>query len=107
MWNPDLYLKFKRERTQAVKDLILRIKKEKPKKILDLGCGPGNSTIELKKRWPEAQIIGLDNSDTMLKKARLDYPELEWVLADGTEDLSFLGKYDLVFSCCYPMDSGS
>lgn len=98
MWNPDLYLKFKRERTQAVKDLIFRIKKEKPERILDLGCGPGNSTGELRKRWPEAEIIGLDSSEEMLEKARSSYPDIEWVQADGGEDLSFLEKFDIVFS---------
>lgn len=97
-WNPDLYLKFKKERTQPVKDLISRIEKDNPARIIDLGCGPGNSTIELKKRWPDAFIIGIDSSENMINRAKLDYPQLEWKVYDTTKDLSPLGKFDLVFS---------
>ena len=53
-WNPDLYLQFKKERTLPAKDLISRIELVNPKRILDVGCGSGNSTHELKKRWPNA-----------------------------------------------------
>lgn len=97
-WNPDLYLKFEQERTQPVKDLIFRIKKGNPKRIIDIGCGPGNSTSELKKRWPDAYVVGLDNSEAMLEKAKKNYPDLDWVLGDANKDLSFLGKFDIVFS---------
>jgi trans-aconitate 2-methyltransferase len=97
-WNPDLYLRFRQERTQPVKDLISRIDKEHAERIIDIGCGPGNSTIELKRRWPDAHIMGLDSSEAMLEAARRDYPDLEWVHADASGDLSYLGKFDIVFS---------
>lgn len=97
-WNPDLYLKFEKERTQPVKDLISRIEKDNPERIIDIGCGPGNSTMELKKRWPGAFIVGIDSSENMIKKAKLDYPQLEWIVFDANEDLSPLGKFDIVFS---------
>lgn len=97
-WNPNLYLKFAKERTQPAKDLISHIEKENPRRIIDIGCGPGNSTKELHIRWRNAQIIGLDSSETMLAKAKTDYPELEWLACNANEDLSFLGKFDIVFS---------
>ncbi len=97
-WNPDLYLKFGKERTQPVKDLIFRIEKDNPARIIDIGCGPGNSTIELKERWPDAFIIGIDSSENMINKARHDYPELEGKVCDANKDLSALGKFDIVFS---------
>ena len=97
-WNPDLYLKFGKERTLPSKDLISRIGLENPARILDIGCGSGNSTNELKKRWPNAEIIGIDNSSTMIEKAQLLYPEIDFRLMDATEDLSSLGKFDIVFS---------
>lgn len=90
-WNPDLYLRFKQERTQPTRDLINRIRKDHAGSIIDIGCGPGNSTIELKRRWRDARIIGLDNSEAMLEKARADYPELEWINRDAGGDLSDLG----------------
>lgn len=97
-WNPDLYLKFGKERTLPSKDLISRIGLENPARILDIGCGSGNSTNELKKRWPNAEIIGIDNSSTMIEKAQLLYPEIDFRLMDATEDLGSLGKFDIVFS---------
>ena len=97
-WNPELYLKFKIQRTQPAKDLISRIKVEYPDRILDIGCGPGNSSNELKNRWRRAEILGLDSSETMVKKAINDYPDINFVLADATGSLGYLGKFDVVFS---------
>ena len=50
-WDPNQYLKFAGERTQAVVDLLHRIQIENPRRIADLGCGPGNSTEMLRGRW--------------------------------------------------------
>lgn len=97
-WNPNLYLKFEKERTQPVKDLISRIEKENPKRIIDIGCGPGNSTRQLKNEWPQSDIVGLDNSPNMIKKAKENLPGLTWVTADAGADLTQLGKFDIVLS---------
>ena len=97
-WNPELYLQFEKERTQPVIDLISRIEIENPPRIIDIGCGPGNSTRELKKRWSNAELIGLDNSESMLKKARTDYPHLDFQMGDASKDLSHLGEFEVVFS---------
>jgi trans-aconitate 2-methyltransferase len=97
-WNPDLYLKFEKERTQPARDLVYHIKKDKAARIIDIGCGPGNSTIELKKKWPDAHIIGIDSSVNMIHKAKLKYPELVWEIIDANNDLSPLGSFDIVFS---------
>jgi trans-aconitate 2-methyltransferase len=53
-WNPDLYLKFDKERIQPSIDLVSRIKIDNPSKIIDIGCGPGNSTQILVQRWPNS-----------------------------------------------------
>ncbi len=96
-WDPDLYLKFDKERIQPSIDLIARIRIETPGSVIDIGCGPGNSTQMLKQRWPLAKVTGLDQSDAMIAKARKDYPDQEWILADaGTEEIP--GRYDVVFS---------
>jgi len=96
-WNPDQYLKFKNERTQPSIDLISKIKLGDPRYIIDIGCGPGNSTQALYRRWPTAEIVGLDNSVEMIRKAREDYPKQKWVLADASVFESEQ-KYDLIFS---------
>ena len=84
-WNPELYLKFKEERTQPAIDLAGRINVENPEKIMDVGCGPGNSTNVLSSRWPESEIIGIDNSASMIKSAQKNYPEMEWKLKMSPE----------------------
>lgn len=98
-WNSSLYLKFEKERTQPAIDLANRINVVAPKRIVDLGCGPGNSTAQLKKRFPTAEILGVDSSPNMIEKAKTDYPELEFEVLDVNGDLSaFNGQFDVVFS---------
>ncbi|MFO7611239.1 MAG: methyltransferase domain-containing protein [Clostridia bacterium] len=97
-WNPGLYMKFQDERTLPARDLISRIALQSPKRILDVGCGPGNSTSKLREKWGSAEIIGIDNSKTMLEKARLDCPDSNFILMDANGDLSGLGTFDIIFS---------
>jgi trans-aconitate 2-methyltransferase len=96
-WDPQLYLHFATERTQPAVDLIARIQLAHPARIIDVGCGPGNSTAMLRQRWPEATIIGLDSSPEMLAAAAQAYPSESWLLADAaTWQADVL--FDLVFS---------
>lgn len=97
-WQPAQYLKFKKERTQPSIDLLRRIDLSAPKRVLDIGCGPGNSTVLLKERWPNADVVGLDSSKNMIDKARQEYPNITWLHQSVTEDLSALGQFDVVFS---------
>ena len=96
-WNPTLYLKFHAERTQPSIDLANRIRLSEPENIIDLGCGPGNSTEILFRRWPEAKVTGLDSSAKMIEKARQDFPGYEWIQADAAH-YTPANNYDLVFS---------
>ena len=97
-WNPGLYLRFERERTQPVRDLVARLEVREPSRILDIGCGPGNSTAVLKERWPKASVTGLDNSGAMIEKARGSRTDIEWLEADAASDLSHLGTFDVVLA---------
>jgi trans-aconitate 2-methyltransferase len=96
-WNPKQYLKFRNERTQPSIDLVARIMINAPKTIIDIGCGPGNSTQILYGKWPNADIVGLDSSQKMIEKARQDYPGQKWVVGDAAA-LDTDQKYDIVFS---------
>jgi trans-aconitate 2-methyltransferase len=96
-WDPDLYLKFNKERVQPSIDLISRIQYSDPKCIIDIGCGPGNSTQILTQRWPDSTIVGIDNSASMIEKANKDFPDLKWMLIDAGKD-EIPGRYDIVFS---------
>jgi trans-aconitate 2-methyltransferase len=97
-WNPDLYLKYRNERTQPSIDLINKIGISlQPRSILDIGCGPGNSSEALLQRWPNVKLTGIDNSANMIEKARTTYPNNKWIVADASNCTSN-AKYDIVFS---------
>lgn len=98
-WNPNQYLKFKGERTQPSYDLANRIPLEKAEKIIDIGCGPGNSTRVLAEKYPQAYILGVDNSQEMVDTARKQCPGLNFMLFDAEKDFPFIQeKFDIVFS---------
>ncbi|MGD1092588.1 MAG: methyltransferase domain-containing protein [Bryobacteraceae bacterium] len=96
-WDAGLYLKFASERTQPSLDLIRRIQIENPRRIIDIGCGPGNSTEPLWKQWPEATVAGLDRSPEMIEAARKTYPERTWLLGD-VHSWKADEPFDLIFS---------
>lgn len=97
-WNSEQYLKFKEQRTQPAIDLAKRIPFEHPNNILDIGCGPGNSTAVLKKMFPQAAVLGVDSSEDMIKKAKETYSDINFKLCDVTNELDKLDKYDIIFS---------
>lgn len=96
-WNPALYLRFQQERTQPAIDLLNRIQLANPAKILDVGCGPGNSTQVLTQRWPAADILGIDSSVAMIEKAKTDYPNARWAVLDALH-IKAVDEFDVVFS---------
>jgi trans-aconitate 2-methyltransferase len=96
-WNPDQYLKFENERTQPAVDLAARTIHPNPQTIIDVGCGPGNSTRVLKEKWPDAEITGIDSSPEMIEKAGKDYPDGKWIVKDAAK-IDLNRSYDIVFS---------
>ena len=94
-WNASQYLKFKEQRTQPVRDLTAHIRSLNPASVIDIGCGPGNSTAVLAETFPQAKIVGIDTSENMLEKARANCPNLTFVPGDAQE---LAGTYDLLFS---------
>ncbi|WP_158816821.1 trans-aconitate 2-methyltransferase [Methylocapsa sp. S129] len=94
-WSARQYLQFEAERTRPAFDLLARVANHAAERIVDLGCGPGNSTELLAKRFPRADILGLDTSDDMLTKARARLPRVTFEKADvahwrGAEPLDLI-----------------
>jgi trans-aconitate 2-methyltransferase len=101
-WDSGQYLRFADERTRPGLDLLARLDLASParqqvNRVIDLGCGPGNSTALLRERWPEARIVGLDSSADMLAAGRRDHPGIEFVAGDIAA-WSPDRAYDVVFS---------
>jgi trans-aconitate 2-methyltransferase len=96
-WNTEQYLRFVNERTRPCRDLVTAIAVEAPRRIVDLGCGPGNSTAVLAARWPAAEITGLDNSEAMITEARRNAPDLTW-LKDDIGSWTSDAPYHIIFS---------
>lgn len=99
-WEPQIYLKFSKERLQPSYDLANRIEIESPRKIIDVGCGPGTSTSVLNEKWPSAEIIGIDNSADMISVAQNKNRNIQWILYDIThqQELDKFGPIDIVFA---------
>ncbi|BBX19093.1 trans-aconitate methyltransferase [Mycolicibacterium duvalii] len=70
MWDPDTYLAFADQRARPFGDLLSRVGARVPRRVVDLGCGPGNLTQILSRRWPGAVIEGWDSSPEMVAAAR-------------------------------------
>jgi trans-aconitate 2-methyltransferase len=96
-WDPNQYLSFEAERLRPALDLLARVPLEAPRLAYDLGCGPGNVTRRLARRWPGARVIGVDASPEMLGSARAHAPDLAFEEADLSRWTAPAGA-DLLFS---------
>jgi trans-aconitate 2-methyltransferase len=111
-WDPERYLRFERQRGQAYRDLLARLAPPaaasgaegawSPATVVDLGCGPGNTTSLLPALWPDARVIGVDSSPQMIEAAgpRAVPGKLEFRLADLREitPAAVGGQVDLVIT---------
>ena len=81
-WNPALYRRYEDERTRPAQELLARVPLTEAARVVDLGCGPGNSTELLVHRFPKAQVLGTDNSEAMLASARARLPQAGFELSN-------------------------
>lgn len=96
-WSPSTYLQFNDERTRAARDLLAQVPLVSARNVVDVGCGPGNSTALLVSRFPTAEILGIDSSPAMIEQARKDVPAARFLEADAKTWLP-AADTDLVFA---------
>jgi trans-aconitate 2-methyltransferase len=104
-WDPELYNRFSQYRSEPVALMLARLQLGANERIVDLGCGTGEHTVELARRSPGGSVLGIDSSPAMIERARKLQetlgPELrlrlQFKLADFC-DFSADREYTLVFS---------
>jgi len=77
------------------KELLEFIPQNSGQTILDLGCGTGVLTAQLASKC--RKLIGVDSSQDMIEKARKQYREIDFRVADALA-LPFDKEIDVVFS---------
>jgi trans-aconitate 2-methyltransferase len=80
-----------------VRDLVAAIPNRDAKTLIDLGCGPGNSTEVLAAAFPDASVTGIDNSSDMIAAARKRLPSIRFALAD-IASWNDQGPFDVILS---------
>lgn len=99
-WDPDRYHEFAGERARPFLDLVARIEAEAPGSVVDLGCGTGELTALLARRWPRARVLGVDSSEDMVGAAA--EADVEVILGDirdwSAQNGSTAGLVDVLVS---------
>lgn len=96
-WSAKQYVTFEQERTRPARDLLAAIPSVEARSVIDLGCGPGNSTELLVEHFPGATVRGLDSSADMIEAARQRLPAVTFDTADIGR-WNEPGPFDVIFA---------
>jgi trans-aconitate 2-methyltransferase len=96
-WSAKQYVAFEDERTRPVRDLLSALPDIEAQKVIDLGCGPGNSTELLAARFPGAVVSGMDSSADMIAAAARRLPQVQFAIGD-IETWNDPGPFDVILA---------
>ncbi|MHA3737612.1 trans-aconitate 2-methyltransferase [Pseudomonas sp. Eth.TT006] len=96
-WSAKQYVAFEDERTRPARDLLAAIPTVQARSVVDIGCGPGNSTELLVQRFVQARVSGLDSSPDMIDAARKRLPQLQFDVAE-IDRWGDAGPFDVIFA---------
>lgn len=84
-------------------DRFCDLAESKQPKILELGCGPGNVTRYLKKRFQNSEIIAIDLAPRMIDIAKKTVNGVDFRVMDAREIKKLNIRFDLIMcSFCLP-----
>ncbi len=82
---------------RPVRDLLSALPAIEARSVIDLGCGPGNSTEVLAARFPKAAVCGIDSSSDMISAARQRLPRAQFTVG-GIEEWKDAGPFDVILA---------
>ncbi|MBC7542713.1 MAG: methyltransferase domain-containing protein [Candidatus Sericytochromatia bacterium] len=83
---------------QPFEALVAMIEPAPDMRMVDLGCGTGELTAQLAKRFPDSRVLGIDSSEAMLAKAKpLTSPHVRFEQQD-IQAFDGYADYDVIFS---------
>jgi len=98
-WNGDDYAANSQVQLQWALELMEKLEPCGDEHLLDIGCGDGKVTAMLAARLDRGRVVGIDNSKSMIDRARKRFgtttKNLEFVLQDAGS-LSFDQQFDQV-----------
>jgi trans-aconitate 2-methyltransferase len=96
-WSAKQYVAFEDERTRPVRDLLGALPVIQARSVIDLGCGPGNSTEVLAARYPKAQVAGIDSSPDMIAAASERLPQVRFRVEE-VQAWKDTGPFDVILA---------
>jgi len=96
-WSAKQYVAFEDERTRPVRDLLAALPPIDAHSVIDLGCGPGNSTEVLAACYPQASVSGIDSSSDMIEAARRRLPRIRFAVED-LQAWKDAGPFDVILA---------
>ena len=96
-WSASQYVAFEDERTRPARDLLAAVPPIQARRVVDIGCGPGNSTELLAARFPDAIVTALDSSPDMIEAARARLSQVRFELI-SIESWDEPGPFDVILA---------
>ena len=94
-WNPNLYDQSHQFVSQYGEGILAYLQPKKGERILDIGCGTGDLTQQIAQQGIE--VIGIDSSAEMIKRAEEKFPSISFYKMDA-KHIAFKQSFDAIFS---------